>query len=87
MIADDRRVGKGVLRAVPTTWISNRIAQIGGHASLCPPYDSCADRNDRSGRSAPVGRNIPDTRRMRGDIVETVGQMNALVRWRSLFDR
>jgi hypothetical protein len=35
----NRRVGKGAARAVPT-----RATQHGGHASLCPPYEADSSR-------------------------------------------
>src|SRR5260370_35379722 len=44
-------------------------------------------RNDAGESSALLRRNIPKPCRMRGDIVETKGQVNALVRRRSFFDR
>jgi hypothetical protein len=41
------RVGKGAFRAVPTRDSASPLGWIrirgGGHASLCPPYGSCAD--------------------------------------------
>src|ERR1700730_10293982 len=37
-----RRVGKGALCAVPTTPKLDLLAE-GGHASLCPPYDSTCE--------------------------------------------
>src|SRR4051812_38852251 len=47
----------------------------GGHASLCPPY---------AAGSPLLRRNIPQPGRMRGDILKTVFQMHALVRWQLL---
>jgi hypothetical protein len=46
-VLSTRRVGKGALRAVPTWGWAPPLGWIwicgGGHASLCPPYGSCAD--------------------------------------------
>src|SRR5882757_6107148 len=57
-------------------------------------FVASAPRKDgRGARSSPhpwsaiLGRHIPDTSRMRSDIVQAIGQMDALFRRRALLDR